>query len=382
MLIKKYTIHYIDEAGLTAKTDIIASNLNEAINQLGVAKHNFISKEITYKLSKDIKITTQLQILTRIAGGVQSGESVSKYLQSIVADFRELKSKKNLIKSNLKKGHTLSQLLNALEINPICIKIIENSERSGKTAASIKDAKQFLRLEEKIQKNTLQTLKGQSLMILISLLLIFVVPFYVVDFFEQMKNSGIRLSVNFSTDILYFLAEYGLYFFTILMTIACVALIWQTKFLILFGKIYPVSLFRAIANSKKSILFLSIFTPLYKAKISTESILESYASINFIAANKLKKLTTQGVAIADGVQKLSFSNTFKAGFKGFNRISDDSAKLNMLSELFDALSDDLNNYAKQASTLIKSTTNILNYSILIILVHGFMVPQLSMGVIR
>jgi hypothetical protein len=46
--------------------------------------------------------------------------------------------------------------------------------------------------------------------------------------------------------------------------------------------------------------------------------------------------------------------SFKSGFKGFNRITNTQAKLDMLAELFSALVSDLETYNQQASLLICS----------------------------
>lgn len=380
MFVKQYTISYIDNLGGNSKADIIASSVDDAITKLGIAKHNLVAKEITLRLDNKVKVNIQLQILTRVLASISSGESVAQFLPSIVDDFRVLKSKKNLIKKEIEKGQTLAQLLNLLDMNPICVKIIENGTRGGKSIESIKDAKQFLRLEEKTQKSTSGTLKAQSLMILLSLFLIFGSPFFVVDFFDDIKNSGITFQANISTDILYSLADYGLYaLFALFITIST-AFIMSKQFLQLFGNVYPISLFQSIITTKKSILFLSIFTPLFKSGMTTEEVLESYLAIDLVNANKLKKFMLSGIALSDSIQNLDFSNTFKSGFKGFNNITNKKAKLSMLSELFDSLIEDIDNYSKQASALIKTTSNISNYSILLILVHGFMIPQLSLGV--
>jgi hypothetical protein len=144
--------------------------------------------------------------------------------------------------------------------------------------------------------------------------------------------------------------------------------------------INPISIFQSIITTKSAILFLSIFTPLFKTGMQTQQILSAYSTISHANANKLEKQITDGVSIADAVQNLTFSNTFKSGFKGFNRITNTQAKLDMLAELFSALVSDLETYNQQASLLIKIIANTLIYSILLILVHGFVLPQLSMGV--
>jgi hypothetical protein len=76
---------------------------------------------IEYKLNRGIPINSQLQILTRVVGGVLSGETVNQYLPSILDDFRVLKNNKALVLAEINKGKTLSELLSYLDINQLCV---------------------------------------------------------------------------------------------------------------------------------------------------------------------------------------------------------------------------------------------------------------------
>jgi type II secretory pathway component PulF len=379
MLVKQYTIKYIDTLNRELRASIVALSIDDALSKLSIAKTNFISASIEYKLNRGIPINSQLQILTRVAGGVLSGETVNQYLPSILDDFRVLKNNKALVLAEINKGKTLSELLSYLDINQLCVKIISNGERSGNLANSIKDAQHFLKLENKTQNATSKTLQSQLLILLLAFGLIFGFPSFVVDFYQQVTDNGMTIDHNLSTDILFFLNAFSIYGMVILTAIIIVIALQLKLFLKSFGGIYPISIFQSIITTKSAILFLSIFTPLFKTGMQTQQILSAYSTISHANANKLEKQITDGVSIADAVQNLTFSNTFKSGFKGFNRITNTQAKLDMLAELFSALVSDLETYNQQASLLIKIIANTLIYSILLILVHGFVLPQLSMG---
>ena len=379
-LVKLFKVKYIDDLNQVFEVSIIASNKNDAMNKLNIAKSSFISSSIKYSFNGGLNISTQMQILTRISGGVLSGEAINQYLPSILDDFKDLKSNKILITAEIVKGKTLAQLLSYLNIDQTCIKLIENGERSGKLSQSIKDAKQFLKLESKTQKATTSTLKSQFLILLVAFGLVLGFPSFVVNYYEDIKASGMTIDYNFSTQILFFLNDYSLVGLSLLMIIVATIVVKKRVFLERFGDVYPISVFQNIISTRQSILFLSIFTPLFKAGMKTQQILSAYSSINPAAAKHIEQKTLEGVSISDSAQDLAFSNTFKSGFKGFNRITNQTAKIDMLSELFDSLVDDLENYSQQAGLLIKVVANVLIYGILLIIVHGFVLPQLSIGV--
>ena len=379
-LVKLFQIKYIDDLNQVFKASIVALNKNDAMNKLNISKSSFISSSIKYSLNKGIDINTQMQILTRISGGVLSGEAINQYLPSILEDFKNLKSNKILITAEISKGKTLAQLLSYLNIDQTCIKLIENGERSGKLSQSIKDAKQFLKLEDKTQKATTSTLKSQFLILLVAFGLVLGFPSFVVNYYEDIKASGMTIDYNFSTQILFFLNDFSLAGLSLLIIIVALVVINKRTFLERFERVYPISVFQNIISTRQSILFLSIFTPLFKAGMKTQQIFSAYSSVNLANAKHIEQKTLEGVSISDAVQDLAFSNTFKSGFKGFNPITNQAAKLDMLSELFDSLVDDIESYSKQASLLIEIVAKSLIYGILLIIVHGFVLPQLSIGV--
>jgi hypothetical protein len=126
MLVKQYTVKYIDALNRELRASIVALSIDDALSKLSIAKTNFISASIEYKLNRGIPINSQLQILTRVAGGVLSGETVNQYLPSILDDFRVLKNNKALVLAEINKGKTLSELLSYLDINQLCVKIISS----------------------------------------------------------------------------------------------------------------------------------------------------------------------------------------------------------------------------------------------------------------
>lgn len=379
-LVKQYLITYLDALGNVTKASIVAHNKNDALRKLDIATHNYISSTITYKLNSAIAINVQLQILTRILGGVQSGEHMGNYLPEIINDFRELKSKTNYINRLITEGKNLSQILSALDLNESVHHIIASGEISGNIAQSLKTAKDLLRLDKQVKKATSSTFKAESIKLITAFLLLFLAPIGVVYFFDYMQSLSLQMPKNFSTEILFILNNINIYLF--LMLSGLITFYFTNKKLVLnfLSKIYPFSIFVDIKKTKDSILFLSIFTPLYKVSAKTEQIIQSYKNTDYDKALNIDNKIKQGISIADAVQDLPYSATFKQSFKGFNRISDKTSKQELLQELFLSLQDDIEVISSHAAMFITALSNIMIWGMLIVLLHGFMIPQLGMGV--
>lgn len=380
MFIKQYIITHINHIGEPVKMVVIASSKDEAIDILNINIDSIVSVSVDYQFKKTISTAKQIQILTRISGCINSGQSIDQYLLVIVDDFNINKHKKNIIQIDLNKGEPLSRLLLHLDIHSVVCSLIENGEISDNMKTAIIKSKQFLKLEERSSQATSGSLKSNLLMLLTAVVLIFGFPIFIQSFFKNVEDSGLTIPMNISTDILFFLANYGVYFFVSIVIISIAIFLKPSSFLSSFGHIYPVSIFNNIIASKQSVLFINIYAPLYEAKMTIENIINSYQKINIKNAKNIKGRIESGISISEAVQNIDFSKTFKLGFKGFSAISNKKAKIELLEDLSVGLNDDIIAYSKQANKLISSVSYALMAFIILILLHGFVLPQMSLSV--
>ena len=380
MLIKQYIVNYINANGQQVNMTAIASSQDEAIALLGIDVNSVVGVLVDWQFAKKTNIAQQIQILTRISGGVNSGQAIDEYLFSIIDDFNVGRDKKTKIQLELDRGEPLSCLLKNFDIHPIVCALVENGEVSCDLKTALIKSKDFLRIEEKSNKATSGSIKSNLIMLLTALGLIFGFPIFVKSFFENIQENGLKVTANFSTDILFFLANYGIFIFIFLAIIVIAILLKKDNFLSTFGRFYPVSIFNGIITSKASILFINIYYPLFEAKMTIENIINSYQKINANNAKIIQDNILSGLSISESIQKIDFSKTFKLGFKGFSQISNKKAKLELLSDLSMGLNDDVITYSKQANQLISSLSYALIATIIVILLHGFIIPQMSLSV--
>jgi hypothetical protein len=379
--VKHYNITAIDTLGKEFKVTIAAPTLDEALSKVGTTKYNLVNSSVVYKIKSAIDFNVQLQIITRIIGGAQSGEFFTQYIPNIISDFKELKPKQNHIKQLIdKKGTSLSQILNELDLHPLVSHIVASGEASDGITNSLKTAKNVLRLEKQTVKATKSTLKKESLSLLIFIGLLFLGPWGAVYYFDLMQEIGTTIPHNISTNILFMLYEVNIYLALVLIGVMTFYFTKKSFILNLLKDIYPFSIFINIGKTKDSILFLSIFSPLYNANSRTEQIIQSYKKTDYQKALLIEQKIKQGLGFSDAIQDVGYSATLKQGFKGFNRISDFDSKKELLKELFLSLQDDIEVLNERASIFISALSYNLSWGMVIILIHGLMMPQLQIGV--
>ncbi len=379
-IVRTFKVKYIDPLSQEKESEVIANSKKDALSFLNIPPASVISTSSSIKLKSQVSLTVQLQLLTRVIGGILSGEQLPNYFPSIIDDFHEFARFKPVIDGELKKSKPLSELLTVLPIDELCIKIIANGERAGKVKESVKSAQDFLKLRKKIDAGSKSGLKSQIFLAFVALLTLFWLPAWIVDFYVSMESSGLSIDKTLSTHILFFIDAHRAKMIVALVASIIASFVFRTQLTNSLSKLYPFSLFYGLKATNDSILFLSIFTPLFRSGIPVGEFTNAYKSVNHANAKKLNTILAKGVSIDDAVQGLQFSNSFKTGMRGFSKMGDAESKTNLLEDLFDSLTDELIIFAERTGLLVKMAANILMYIVILLATFGFLLPQLTIGV--
>ena len=371
-----YKVKYLDINNKKASV-VVAGNEREAIANSGVAKNRIISTNFELVFDFPLRLETQLLILNRMSGALVSGQQIRTFVTEIVNDFPDLNNQNLQIEKALHSGVTLSKILVVMKIHPICCSLVSNGEIAGDIERSIKDAISFLRIEKEVRADSSGKLVGNAFLFLSGLAVLLFLPIIFTEVLRSLEEGDLRVNLNLASHVIYFFGDYNIQVLVLLIVISVLAFYTSDKWFKYVSNFYPFSVFRKIKETKDSIVFVSIFLPLYRSGITNDVILKNYSDISINNADIIRKKVNTGLSISDAIQFVSFSRTFKQSFLGFSKIDNVEAKLSLVEDLFYLLREEIRIYNSQSGIFIETITYVLIIFTLTIMIVGYFLPYLT-----
>jgi len=372
-MIKQYKILYqIEEQQFSSIVE--ADSKDDAIIKSSVEEEDITSIERYFSLSSnEISIDNQINILGSLYSASISGQNINKALVNSV----ELFYPKSIILDNSialsKSGLSTSDVLQSLKFDIVATRLISAGELAGSLDEGILEAEKYLELHGEVQKISQGGLVSALPFLFIGLGMFLMFPIILGDVIRDIITEE---SANFFTNMLVFI---NVNLQTVILSIVgFVGLIFYIK---VFHwdrvkGIFPFSSFEALFLLQNAIVFLSIYSTLYRRGIEVAQIVEIYDSVNPKIAKQLSAPIQNGENLSTAIMDCDFPEDWKKVAASVIDFENRDAKNKAIESLFTVLKKRITIQAQKSSGLLALLGKILLLLALLMVLTGFYFPAM------
>ncbi len=335
--------------------------LSEALK---INHNQIISITLELGIVSDIKQRDMSVVLMSLYSAALSGENLIDSLVETLDDIYGDENLNNKLQQLKQQGLTIADIFKRLNAHPVIVEIIRSGERASNTAEAFDDANDFLSLDQETKKASKTGIGKSSIYSILGITLIFVVPIFGADFFNEILTSMKREVDNQVVDYFNFVSDnITAIIVSLLVLIVFVLFVIFNKQTYAIAKKLPVfRVFDRLSSIKRAIVFMPFYSALNLSGVNDKSIVQLYAGIDKEIAAQLYGSISLGVSLPEAIQKSNMPTNLTRHLSTVLKIQEHALRRKAFGGLIKLLTARALNEGKKISTMF----NILGFCLILL----------------